>query len=445
MNQLEDPLDILLRSLSNIKQEVNVVRRKVVEVKMEAAFNSDWEEFFPNNHTVPIAANDCKEDDIEERRNQTLQKERVDDEERSQSQNGGRSNQTKLTSFSQSFLHRDNKGETGNGGSRYLTILQPPLPFAPAPLWDDGGNTGYKNTILPQSLNDLHPERPNSGLYHNNEPYNRYNSQSSLNQDFYQLEQFNQHSRQPTDPRTLYRSLQPHSSTTPRECIKDFRPKSPVVRKALQPYNYKPREVEEGRNLGEPKRRRLNREANMDSQVDAYPAFPKLVPTTPLPSSSFTSPTTSSSPSPAASTFQTLYAQIPMSLLPKEPLPPSCLPQHLLPPSLRSTSPPVSPVHSSFLANSPLAATYTSSSNYSSSPRPYFSSPRSSTASPVSVYSPIPSPTTSPVPSPTSQVVGATVCSHCGTSQTSLWRRDSNGWPLCNACKLYLKVRVIKH
>ena len=399
MNQLEDPLDILLRSLSNIRQEVNVVRRKVVEVKMEAAFNSDWQEFFPNDITAP------KEDDIEVRINHTFKEERGEDDKRSQSEEGGEANQTKLNSFSQSFLHRENEAEREEGDSRYLTIMQPLLPYHQQP--EESG--GYLDLgTLSQSPNDLHSERPNSFGY--TEHCNQYNSQSSPT-DVYQLEQFNQYSRQPLQPDSI------HNTQLKRGCLKE--------RPVLQAHNNnKQREVEGSSNLGEPKRRRLSKEENRDFEVTS--SFPAAANSPPP---SFTSP-------PNPSTIPTLYAQIPMSLLPKEPLPPSSLPQHLLPLSLRS--PPVSPALPSFPTPSPSAP---APSNYSASPRPYFPSPRSSTASPV--YSPMASPTSSPVPSPTCQV-GATVCSHCGTSQTSLWRRDSNGWPLCNACKLYMKVRIVK-
>ena len=33
-----------------------------------------------------------------------------------------------------------------------------------------------------------------------------------------------------------------------------------------------------------------------------------------------------------------------------------------------------------------------------------------------------------------------TRCSNCDTANTSLWRRDSAGAPVCNACGLYLKM-----
>ena len=36
-----------------------------------------------------------------------------------------------------------------------------------------------------------------------------------------------------------------------------------------------------------------------------------------------------------------------------------------------------------------------------------------------------------------------TVCANCKTTQTTLWRRNSNGEPVCNACGLYYKLHGI--
>ena len=36
-----------------------------------------------------------------------------------------------------------------------------------------------------------------------------------------------------------------------------------------------------------------------------------------------------------------------------------------------------------------------------------------------------------------------TSCSNCKTTQTTLWRRNQNGEPVCNACGLYYKLHNV--
>ena len=37
-----------------------------------------------------------------------------------------------------------------------------------------------------------------------------------------------------------------------------------------------------------------------------------------------------------------------------------------------------------------------------------------------------------------------TSCSNCGTNTTTLWRRNTNGEPVCNACGLYHKLHNVR-
>ncbi|VDM36228.1 unnamed protein product [Hydatigera taeniaeformis] len=36
-----------------------------------------------------------------------------------------------------------------------------------------------------------------------------------------------------------------------------------------------------------------------------------------------------------------------------------------------------------------------------------------------------------------------TICSNCHTATTTLWRRNNNGEPVCNACGLYFKLHSV--
>lgn len=38
-----------------------------------------------------------------------------------------------------------------------------------------------------------------------------------------------------------------------------------------------------------------------------------------------------------------------------------------------------------------------------------------------------------------------TLCANCHTSTTTLWRRNANGEPVCNACGLYFKLHNVSH
>ena len=38
-----------------------------------------------------------------------------------------------------------------------------------------------------------------------------------------------------------------------------------------------------------------------------------------------------------------------------------------------------------------------------------------------------------------------TICANCKTTNTTLWRRNPNGEPVCNACGLYFKLHNVRN
>ena len=121
MDQLEDPLENLLQSLTNIKEEVSMARRRVVEVKREAAFNADWQEFFPGNDGDILADTEL--------------------------------DQEKDIQADIQVVHDDQM----DSGSRYLTILQP------RPAYNESKHVNTEDGYMNSSLG---PGTHSSGIYY---------------------------------------------------------------------------------------------------------------------------------------------------------------------------------------------------------------------------------------------------------------------------------------
>lgn len=41
--------------------------------------------------------------------------------------------------------------------------------------------------------------------------------------------------------------------------------------------------------------------------------------------------------------------------------------------------------------------------------------------------------------------IKAGCCTNCGTTTTTLWRRNNDGDPVCNACGLYFKLYSVSY
>ena len=270
MEQQENPLENLLQSLTNIKEEVSMARRKVVEVKREVAFNADWQEFFPGNDGDILADTEL--------------------------------DQEKDIQADIQVVHDDQM----DSGSRYLTILQPP------PAYNENMHVNTEDGYMNSSLG---PRTSSSGIYYP-DFYNQGNSE--LSTDFVQMDAVNQHGDQHGYPRSYYRPVM--GQKDPSASSKSRNRAAP--RAILQPYNFNTGEIGDIRNLRNIERPMLSRKATKRSEVLSHPAARPL-PFAPIPSSSSSTSRPSSSPQSSTTSspcpFPTLYTKLPMIQHPKEP------------------------------------------------------------------------------------------------------------------------------
>ena len=254
-----------------------MARRRVVEVKREAAFNADWQEFFPGNDGDILADTEL--------------------------------DQEKDIQADIQVVHDDQM----DSGSRYLTILQPP------PAYNENMHVNTEDGYMNSSLG---PRTPSSDIYYP-DFYNQGNSQ--LSADFEEMDVVNQHGVQHGYPRSYYIPVMgqkgPIWKSSPSASSRSRNRAAP--RAILQPYNFNTGEIGDIRNLRNIERPMLSRKSTKRSEeVLSHPAARPL-PFSLLPSSSSSTSRPSSSPQSSTTSsscpFPTLYTKLPMIQHPKEP------------------------------------------------------------------------------------------------------------------------------